>query len=226
MCNTPHCCLPQESGPYLSPSVTAHPLRPATRQSLGRPSPHQQADRPRAHPPPKHHKSESFPATPCGTARTPRISHPFKRLSRSEGQVTHVLLTRSPLTHPAKNKADPFDLHVLSTPPAFVLSQDQTLQKKQTNQKKQDPATTTTTHHPTQDSTQQQPQPENKTTRQNKPTHQKAGKPWHKKQAHYRDLKQHTHRRITRPPLGEAASLRKHPRNFNEPPSSGQTQNP
>ena len=135
MCNTPHCCLPQESGPYLSPSVTAHPLRPATRQSLGRPSPHQQADRPRAHPPPKHHKSESFPATPCGTARTPRISHPFKRLSRSEGQVTHVLLTRSPLTHPAKNKADPFDLHVLSTPPAFVLSQDQTLQKKQTNQK-------------------------------------------------------------------------------------------
>ena len=28
--------------------------------------------------------------------------------------------------------ASSFDLHVLSTPPAFVLSQDQTLQKKQT----------------------------------------------------------------------------------------------
>ena len=41
-----------------------------------------------------------------------------------------MLLTRSPLTtHP---KADgPFDLHVLSTPPAFVLSQDQTLQQNQ-----------------------------------------------------------------------------------------------
>ena len=54
-----------------------------------------------------------------------------------------MLLTRSPLTHPAKNKADPFDLHVLSTPPAFVLSQDQTLQK---NQKQNKPATS---HHHT-----------------------------------------------------------------------------
>jgi hypothetical protein len=38
-----------------------------------------------------------------------------------------VLLTRSPLTHPKMNA---LDLHVLSTPPAFVLSQDQTLQQK------------------------------------------------------------------------------------------------
>ena len=52
LCNIPHCCLPQESGPYLSPNVTDHPLRPATRHRLGRPSPHQQADRPRAHPSP------------------------------------------------------------------------------------------------------------------------------------------------------------------------------
>jgi hypothetical protein len=37
-----------------------------------------------------------------------------------------VLLTRSPLEYPA-SWAFPFDLHVLSTPPAFVLSQDQTL---------------------------------------------------------------------------------------------------
>ena len=135
MCNIPHCCLPQESGPCLSPSVTAHPLRPATRQSLGRPSPHQQADRPRAHPPPKQPKPvESFQTHPCEQARTPRISHPFKRLSRSEGQVTHVLLTRSPLTPPPKKRGQgPFDLHVLSTPPAFVLSQDQTLQKNQKN---------------------------------------------------------------------------------------------
>jgi hypothetical protein len=33
--------------------VAGHPLRPATRQSLGEPLPHQQADRPRAHPPPQ-----------------------------------------------------------------------------------------------------------------------------------------------------------------------------
>ena len=38
-----------------------------------------------------------------------------------------MLLTRSPLTHPKMNA---LDLHVLSTPPAFVLSQDQTLQQK------------------------------------------------------------------------------------------------
>ena len=67
---------------------------------------------------------------PCGPAGTPRISRPFKQLSRSRGQVTHVILTRSPLNPAPKTGAGPFDLHVLSTPPAFVLSQDQTLQTK------------------------------------------------------------------------------------------------
>ena len=43
-----------------------------------------------------------------------------------------MLLTRSPLTScllPPKflNLKSPFDLHVLGAPPAFVLSQDQTL---------------------------------------------------------------------------------------------------
>ncbi len=50
----------------------------------------------------------------------------FQGLSQSAGQIAHVLLTRSPLIHP---KASPFDLYVLSTPPAFVLSQDQTLRE-------------------------------------------------------------------------------------------------
>ena len=39
-------------------------------------------------------------------------------------QVTHVLLTRPPLKYIT---ILPLDLHVLGTPPAFVLSQDQTL---------------------------------------------------------------------------------------------------
>src|SRR5579875_2138592 len=39
---------------------------------------------------------------------------------------SYVLLTRSPLGFPPKRNP-PFDLHVLGTPPAFVLSQDQTL---------------------------------------------------------------------------------------------------
>src|SRR5947208_7890934 len=39
---------------------------------------------------------------------------------------SHALLTRAPLTPGPKPKGA-FDLHVLSMPPAFVLSQDQTL---------------------------------------------------------------------------------------------------
>jgi hypothetical protein len=45
-----------------------------------------------------------------------------------------VLLTRSPLEYPPKG-AFPLDLHVLSTPPAFVLSQDQTLHRKPIDKK-------------------------------------------------------------------------------------------
>ena len=46
-------------------------------------------------------------------------------LSVCTGQVTHALLTRPPLS-PKKS----LDLHVLGTPPAFILSQDQTLKIK------------------------------------------------------------------------------------------------
>ena len=52
----------------------------------------------------------------------------FQALSRAHGQVTYVLLTRSPLTSgKASFPFGPFDLHVLGMPPAFILSQDQTL---------------------------------------------------------------------------------------------------
>jgi hypothetical protein len=47
-------------------------------------------------------KEEPFPTTPCGTTGIPGISHPFRQLSRSEGQITHVLLTRSPLEYPQR----------------------------------------------------------------------------------------------------------------------------
>jgi hypothetical protein len=47
----PNCCLPQESGPSLSPRLAGHPLRPATDRRPGGPSPHQLANRPRAPPP-------------------------------------------------------------------------------------------------------------------------------------------------------------------------------
>ena len=41
-----------------------------------------------------------------------------------------MLRTRSPLGLPEQAPWTSFDLHVLSTPPAFILSQDQTLQQK------------------------------------------------------------------------------------------------
>ena len=66
------------------------------------------------------------PIISCG------ISTAFVVLSPSERQVAHALLTRPPLSvtiFPPKGSVGktPFDLHVLGTPPAFILSQDQTL---------------------------------------------------------------------------------------------------
>ena len=69
------------------------------------------------------------------------ISSRFQLLVPSEGQVAHALLARPPLSNPRKfssklpsnQRVTPFDLHVLGTPPAFVLSQDQTLNKSYSN---------------------------------------------------------------------------------------------
>ena len=62
----------------------------------------------------------------CGSRTSCGISTGFPMLSPSERQVAHALLTRPPLTRRASSSR-PFDLHVLGTPPAFILSQDQTL---------------------------------------------------------------------------------------------------
>jgi hypothetical protein len=104
--------------------VAGHPLRPATRRSLGRPLPHQQADRPRAHPPPKKLSTN----TTC-------VGWSYRVLATVSGgypQVKGRLLTcYSPVRRSSTpERAFPLDLHVLSTPPAFVLSQDQTLRRK------------------------------------------------------------------------------------------------
>src|SRR5689334_130156 len=89
---------------------------------LGRPLPHQLANAPRAHLDAE--AEASFPL-----AGTSGISPSFLGLSRSSRQVTHVLLTRSRLC-PRASPGSSLHLHVLSTPPAFVLSQDQTLREK------------------------------------------------------------------------------------------------
>ena len=187
--------------------MTVHPLRPATRHRLGRPSPHQQADRPRAHPPPKTPEGASFPHPPCDRRRISRISHTFMRLSRRRGQVTHVLLTRSPLIqNQQKPVPSPFDLHVLSTPPAFVLSQDQTLQTKPTksspNQPQTQPARTQSQYNSPENQTRPNPTPKTKEPgkpKQNNPKNHTQPKITRspqghgiKNMTHYRVLKQHT----------------------------------
>ena len=58
--------------------MAVHPLRPATRRRLGRPLPHQQADRPRAHLAPKklsnhHTKGSSYPVLDPVSQAYPRV---------------------------------------------------------------------------------------------------------------------------------------------------------
>ena len=111
-------------GPCFSAIVGVHPLRSPTRHRLGRPLPYQLADGTQV--PPKVSYDFRYwilkPETLWG------ISNPFGLLSPSSGQVTNALLTRSPLNYRIATIIS-FDLHVLGTPPAFILSQDQTLRK-------------------------------------------------------------------------------------------------
>ncbi len=98
-----------------------HPLRPATDRRLGRPLPHQLANRPHAPPP-----------VPEGFPRGPRCPRPYAALAPlSRGYSPPEGRSRtcsSPVRHSVRAEArTPFDLHALGTPPAFILSQDQTL---------------------------------------------------------------------------------------------------
>ena len=65
---------------------------------------------------------------PLTSGTTCGISSPFGLLFHTSGQVTYVLRTHSPLRDRIATISS-FDLHVLSTPPAFILSQDQTLRR-------------------------------------------------------------------------------------------------
>ena len=52
----------------------------------------------------------------------------FRRLSPGDGHVAHALRTLAPVAaRSIATPALPLDLHVLSLPLAFILSQDQTL---------------------------------------------------------------------------------------------------
>ena len=69
--------------------------------------------------------SKPLPTVRCRTIGSCGINNRFQLVSRTQGQVAHALLTRPPLIPP---KGSPFDLNVLCTPPALILSQDQTLE--------------------------------------------------------------------------------------------------
>ena len=93
-----------------------HPLRPATDHRLGEPLPHQLANPTRA--PPR--AINLSPRCYSGAyAVLARLSPGYPPLQGRFPRVTHPCATRV-LLHA-------FDLHVLGMPPAFVLSQDQTL---------------------------------------------------------------------------------------------------
>jgi hypothetical protein len=103
----------------LSPSLAVCPLRPATRHWLGAPLPHQLPDGPQAPP----------GVTPF---RAPFVLRPYAVLATLSGRYSplrgRLPTCYSPVCHSGSDYSKPsFDLHALGTPPAFILSQDQTL---------------------------------------------------------------------------------------------------
>ena len=102
-----------------------HPLRPARDRRLGEPLPHQLANLTQAHLIAKgSEKSPSFPlrdyaVLACVSTCCPPLLGRFLR-------ITHPSAARQQEQAPLL----PLDLHVLSLPPAFNLSHDQTLQFK------------------------------------------------------------------------------------------------
>ena len=104
-----------------------HPLRSATDRRLGRPLPHQLTNQTQAHPVPINlwrirdvsvaHYEVLIPVSrgyPSARGRLPTRYSPVRRFPLNH--ATEVLVMSFSL-----------DLHVLGTPPAFILSQDQTL---------------------------------------------------------------------------------------------------
>ncbi len=98
-----------------------HPLRPATDHRLGRPLPHQLANRTQAPPEALKLSLAKFPPSKAhAVLATVSSGYPplQGRSPTCYSPVRHFQAHRCTLT---------FDLHVLGTPPAFILSQDQTL---------------------------------------------------------------------------------------------------
>ena len=81
--------------------MAVHPLRPATDRRLGEPLPHQLANQTRDHL--SAHKALAVRG--CPLAASCGISSRFQLLSPTERQVSHALLTRSPLSSTSINRS-------------------------------------------------------------------------------------------------------------------------
>ena len=104
-----------------------HPLRSATHRCLGGPLPHQQANGTRTHP-----SAIACKQRPSFLPKSKWGAYPVLAAVSSSypGQRGRLSTRYSPVRHSTREPKLPFafDLHVLSTPPAFNLSQNQTLQ--------------------------------------------------------------------------------------------------
>ena len=103
--------------------MAVQPLSSATHPGLGGPLPRQLADATQGHPPAR--LAPPFTAPPCGDGRHPALAGVSARYSGPGGRFPTCY---SPVRHWARDCSPaPSDLHVLGTPPAFILSQDRTL---------------------------------------------------------------------------------------------------
>ena len=107
--------------------MAVHSLKPATDRRLGGPLPHQLANQTRVHLAPPEF-STLYHAILCAYAVLAVVSNCYPPV---QGRLpTRYSPVRHSVTFLASKKSASFDLHVLSTPPAFILSQDQTLKFK------------------------------------------------------------------------------------------------
>ena len=116
--------------------MAVQPLSPATDRRLGRPLPHQLSNQTRAHLRAINlwYQEDALPAHYAVLAEVSLCCPPLQgRLLTRYSPVRHC--PPLPLAE-ASFHGFSFDLHVLGTPPAFVLSQDQTLNKMVSKQPK------------------------------------------------------------------------------------------
>ena len=111
--------------------MAVHSLKPATDRCLGGPLPRQQANQTRAHPVPPEFflQDHAVPQAYAVLAAVSSCCPPVQgRLPTRYSPVRHSVHAVFPPKSSVRMSS--FDLHVLGTPPAFILSQDQTLMFK------------------------------------------------------------------------------------------------